>query len=306
MTLGDKLSKLRRENNFTQEQLADVLGVSRQAISKWESDAAYPETDKLIRICRFFHCSTDYLLLEDENCVGNQSIPAGRCLPENQLLMDEVITYMDTLFSRQRKNRKLDALREKLLGQMTGDINDLILQGTDETDALRKAKENIAEEVRLAGEYQLTDLQDYFVQCSFSVLLNCTLFWIFSLPLLFVKYAPICFAGLAFTLVSGVCYMFQNQKSKKRSISALVSIPESRRRKKIVWMLWGVFFAVAVMAKAAALFGSHLWFGRPVEITGPSSVINIALHIYVPLLTVFFPITVGNFTKILLTHDKEV
>lgn len=64
MTFGYKLSKLRRENNYTQEQLADILGVSRQAISKWESDAAYPETDKLIRISELFNCSLDYLLRE--------------------------------------------------------------------------------------------------------------------------------------------------------------------------------------------------------------------------------------------------
>lgn len=50
MTLGEKLSKLRKENNYTQEQLADILGVSRQAISKWESNVTYPETDKLIRM----------------------------------------------------------------------------------------------------------------------------------------------------------------------------------------------------------------------------------------------------------------
>ena len=62
MTLGQKLSQLRRENHYTQEQLADILGVSRQAISKWESDAAYPETDKLIRISDLFNCSLDYLL----------------------------------------------------------------------------------------------------------------------------------------------------------------------------------------------------------------------------------------------------
>lgn len=62
MTLGGKLSKLRRDNNYTQEQLAAVLGVSRQTISKWESDAAYPETDKLIRISELFDCSLDYLL----------------------------------------------------------------------------------------------------------------------------------------------------------------------------------------------------------------------------------------------------
>ncbi len=41
MTLGDKLSKLRKESNYTQEQLADILGVSRRSIGKWESDIAY-------------------------------------------------------------------------------------------------------------------------------------------------------------------------------------------------------------------------------------------------------------------------
>lgn len=65
MTLGEKLSKLRKEYNYTQEQLADILGVSRQSISKWESDIAYPETDKLIKIGKLFECSMDYLLNED-------------------------------------------------------------------------------------------------------------------------------------------------------------------------------------------------------------------------------------------------
>ena len=65
MTLGEKLSKLRKEYNYTQEQLADILGVTRQSISKWESDIAYPETDKLIKIGNLFECSMDYLLNDD-------------------------------------------------------------------------------------------------------------------------------------------------------------------------------------------------------------------------------------------------
>lgn len=65
MTLGEKLSKLRKEYNYTQEQLADILGVSRQSISKWESDIAYPETDKLIKMGKLFECSMDYLLKDD-------------------------------------------------------------------------------------------------------------------------------------------------------------------------------------------------------------------------------------------------
>lgn len=65
MTLGEKLSKLRKEHNYTQEQLAELLGVSRQSISKWESDIAYPETDKLIKMGSLFDCSMDYLLKEE-------------------------------------------------------------------------------------------------------------------------------------------------------------------------------------------------------------------------------------------------
>lgn len=67
MTLGEKLSRLRKEYNYTQEQLADILGVSRQSVSKWESDIAYPETDKLIKMGKLFECSMDYLLNEENS-----------------------------------------------------------------------------------------------------------------------------------------------------------------------------------------------------------------------------------------------
>lgn len=75
MTFGEKLSKLRRANNYTQEQLADVLEVSRQSVSKWESDIAYPETDKLVKIGKLFNCSLDYLL--KENCEELEPLQRG-------------------------------------------------------------------------------------------------------------------------------------------------------------------------------------------------------------------------------------
>lgn len=66
MTIGEKISRLRKENNYTQEQLAERMGVSRQSVSKWESNIAYPETEKLIQLSELFGCTTDYLLKEDE------------------------------------------------------------------------------------------------------------------------------------------------------------------------------------------------------------------------------------------------
>lgn len=65
MSLGENLQFLRKKNNITQEQLAEQLEVSRQSVSKWESDSAYPEMDKLRQLCTLFHCSMDDLVQGD-------------------------------------------------------------------------------------------------------------------------------------------------------------------------------------------------------------------------------------------------
>lgn len=62
---SENLKKIRKDNNLSQEQLADELGVSRQAISKWESAAAYPEMDKIITLCDRFKLNIDDLLHKD-------------------------------------------------------------------------------------------------------------------------------------------------------------------------------------------------------------------------------------------------
>ena len=66
MSFGKNLQYLRQlSSNMTQEMLAEKLNVSRQTISKWEMDAANPEMDKALEICRIFNCSLDNLFRED-------------------------------------------------------------------------------------------------------------------------------------------------------------------------------------------------------------------------------------------------
>lgn len=62
MTTGEKLAALRRKKGLTQEDLSEKLNVSRQSVSRWEMDAAFPETDKLIKLGKLFECSIDFLL----------------------------------------------------------------------------------------------------------------------------------------------------------------------------------------------------------------------------------------------------
>ena len=65
MALSDKLYELRRKSGLSQEQLAEQLNVSRQAISKWESGQSVPETEKLLAISAFFDVSLDCLMKGD-------------------------------------------------------------------------------------------------------------------------------------------------------------------------------------------------------------------------------------------------
>lgn len=66
MALSEKLYTLRRKSGLSQEQLAEQLNVSRQAISKWEAGQSIPESDKLLSISNYFNISLDYLMKEDE------------------------------------------------------------------------------------------------------------------------------------------------------------------------------------------------------------------------------------------------
>ena len=85
MTLGEKLAHLRKENNLTQEQFAEMLKVSRQSVSKWELGAVYPDTEKLIRIGKIFNCSLDYLLKDEIESMDINATAANEAAKEDKM-----------------------------------------------------------------------------------------------------------------------------------------------------------------------------------------------------------------------------
>ena len=66
MKTGEKIAKARKDINLTQDQLAELLEVTRQTISKWESDLAFPETAKIPKLAEVLKVSCDYLLRDDK------------------------------------------------------------------------------------------------------------------------------------------------------------------------------------------------------------------------------------------------
>ena len=78
MAFGERLQLLRRSSGLTQEQFAEQLQVSRQAVSKWESGKGYPEVEKLLFICRQYHVTLNDLFEQGESApISRETAPAG-------------------------------------------------------------------------------------------------------------------------------------------------------------------------------------------------------------------------------------
>ena len=66
MSIGNKIAESRKKKNLTQEQLAELLNVTRQSVSRWESEQTYPDMDKIVFLAEILDVSCDYLLTDKE------------------------------------------------------------------------------------------------------------------------------------------------------------------------------------------------------------------------------------------------
>lgn len=100
MILADKIVALRKKAGWSQEELAEQLGVTRQSVSKWEGAQSVPEIDKIIQMSRLFEVTTDYLLkdeLEEQEYAaeGLMSADAAPARPMRRVTMEEASRYLE-------------------------------------------------------------------------------------------------------------------------------------------------------------------------------------------------------------------
>ena len=87
MNIGNRILQLRKKNGLSQEALAEKLNISRQAVSRWETGEAIPETEKVVQLSRIFRVSTDCLLMdEDENLPDTDAVPPAEEEPLSQVV----------------------------------------------------------------------------------------------------------------------------------------------------------------------------------------------------------------------------
>ena len=85
MSLGEKLLKLRKKKGLSQEEVADILHVTRQTVSKWETDQSMPDFDKVLPICNLYEISTEELFHDEASTVreGEEVLEENTILDQN-------------------------------------------------------------------------------------------------------------------------------------------------------------------------------------------------------------------------------
>ena len=134
MTLGQKLKEIRKKFGLSQEQLAEIINVSRQAITKWETDAGLPDTENLKELSRIFEISIDYLL--DNNNELPLLVMKNKLYKENY--KNKISSYEEVLkeyypapwkiyiLTREKKMSKLEGIFDFIIGAGTIDVADAL------------------------------------------------------------------------------------------------------------------------------------------------------------------------------------
>lgn len=84
MSLAEKILQLRKQQGVSQEELAEKVGVSRQAISKWETGESTPELERVVKLSKVFQVTTDYLLNDDAILENEATHKTGTPLIEGE------------------------------------------------------------------------------------------------------------------------------------------------------------------------------------------------------------------------------
>lgn len=107
MKFSDKCAKLRKDNNLSQELLAEKMNVSRQAVSKWESGQSYPDMEKMLQLCKIFNCTLDELM--DDGALGKIEKLKAKDVVDDLL---KLVTNVYNMFLCMKFKQKISCLFE--------------------------------------------------------------------------------------------------------------------------------------------------------------------------------------------------
>ncbi|GCD12578.1 helix-turn-helix domain-containing protein [Clostridium tagluense] len=156
MGFADNLKSIRKERNISQEGLAEIIGVSRQAVSKWEQGSGYPEMEKLLVLSKELNVSLDYLMLgEIKSTENNKTLPNTIIVPTGKITIKSydgksIVNCYKVLASHVMYKAKNDEPKYWLIGLNSGSFwgeKSIVLGWYVDEEKIKKEMDEIAEAI---------------------------------------------------------------------------------------------------------------------------------------------------------------
>lgn len=218
--------------------------------------------------------------------------------------MKELNIYVDSLFKRYRGHSQILELKEEILGNLEAKIAHLTDQGMDEKAAIEKAKNSITSIDHLIDENISVRISQFQFKAFQTAYLYIIITWIITIPFaLFREGVLVNYSLLFVCLILGIVYIVLARNGNSQDKIGQINIVSMLKMRRVLWVLWAVFIVITWVYISALLFGSNIWFARPVRIDGPYQFGLLITRYALPFTSIVIPLIFTSWVKLISNYE---
>lgn len=219
--------------------------------------------------------------------------------------MDPLRHHVEQLFRPYRGSSQAQELREEVLSNLEARVADLTAGGMAYDQAVRVAKSNLPSIDILLGGKRRIRANGFWLEWVQRVLLYLLVAWIVSMPLQIVGAGEVqSLALFSLSLLAGLIYAALLKKKQTAPEGVMkMDLRAAIVYRNTVWTLWTIYMIVSTLYTTALQFGSSIWFGRPVTISGPYQFAMIAIPYLLPVVSIVLPLAFHLMPKLIMKYE---
>lgn len=221
--------------------------------------------------------------------------------------MNNVRKHIDKQFANYPKTDETLELKEEVIGNIEAEIEDLQSRGLSFEEAFRKSIGKMAKLDGLIDGVKSVRISKVLMEMMQWTLIYTLIAWIITIPLsIFYVFRSVSWALFWIIIVIGLSYLIFYTIRKLLSRDYIqVNLYKIAAVRKYVWIIWSLYIIATWGIITATLFGSDIWFGRPITIHGPYEFATSSVMYVSPVITIVVPLLMNKLQKIIIKQGED-
>ncbi|MCL1852694.1 MAG: permease prefix domain 1-containing protein [Peptococcaceae bacterium] len=234
--------------------------------------------------------------------------------------MSELENHVNHLFKSYANSQKNNDLKAEILSNLEAKKLDLLKSGMDEPTAIQQAKDTLTSVDCLMDENRHVFAAKYRLAILQILLLYVLVAWIVSIPLTVIGFWKAHDLIFACVIAAGTGYLIANlvihlvwprfagkspHKTTRPEQISIVNLDRVLTIRRWAWGVWSIFIILSTILVTAVMFGSNLWYSRPIVIDGPYNLAIILASYLEPFFTIVIPLVIHKIPSLVLKYEAE-